>query len=348
MKQRLFIHGLIVLMSWQVTQAAPPPNDNFASRLRATGENVTVTGSSAEATTEPGEPALFHGLGATLWWSYTAPKDGKLRITGHAPGDELFPNPRVDARLFTGNTLETLQDFDPFGFSFNRAVEFETRAGMEYQILTDTIVSAPFIGYRGPVSLHFEYLPTPANDDFTNRITLAGEAFHVRGTTESATVQAGEKATSSGGNEHTVWYEWRAPASGPVYLHVTQEEGNAHAVAVFTNEPVDNVEFLLPVGMNGCCSFPARAGELYYLRVGTGAAATSQFQLALSLNGRPVIVGPTLTWSGITFSVYGQPDAVYQVESSTNLLDWLPLSTGGWVDQSEPTRFRFYRAVRSQ
>lgn len=347
MNRKALFLGLVLSLAWQVTQAAPPPNDDFASRLRVTGDNVTVTESSAEATVEPGEPGLFHGLGVTLWWSYTAPRNGRLRISLSAPGDELFPNPRIDARLFTGETLETLRSFDPFGFLINRPVTFETRVGEVFQILTDTVVDAPHIGYRGVVSLHFEYLPAPVNDAFENRIALAGDALHVRGTTESATVQLGERVVSNGANEHTVWYEWRAPAWGEVYLHIVPAQGNAHTVAVFTNESANaTVEFLLPVGMNGCCRFPAREGETYYLRVATTEGDTSPFELALSQGGRPVIVGPTFTHFGITFSVYGQPDASYRVESSTNLLDWLPLSTGAYVDQSERTPFRFYRAVR--
>lgn len=60
--------------------AAPPVNDNFAARIVLTGTAVTTTGTNVDATSEPGEN-LRNGLfDATVWWSWTAPASGWVRV----------------------------------------------------------------------------------------------------------------------------------------------------------------------------------------------------------------------------------------------------------------------------
>ncbi len=59
-----------------------PPNDNFADRIVLTGSNVTTTGSNQYATPELGEPSHGGwGAGESVWWSWTAPTDGRLQVS---------------------------------------------------------------------------------------------------------------------------------------------------------------------------------------------------------------------------------------------------------------------------
>ena len=331
--------------------AAPPPNDHFATRMRFISERVSVTANSAEATREEGEPELFHGLGVTLWWGFTAPKTGKVRVTGIV-GDAMWPNPDVRARLFTGESLETLSDYNPWGFSLSsdgsQTAEFEAIAGIEYQIMTDTIVPAPHIGYRGPVTLSFEYLPTPTNDAFANRVTVTGNAALVSGTTEGGTREASEPRPEKGYDEHTVWYSWTPEASGRADFIFTPRFGSeGKRLVVYTNNTLAN---LVPVVLDDCCSytlnsFSVTGGQTYHLAVSSPFNETAPFEFALSLNARPVLTVPTFTHFGIVVDVFGQSDRAYRVESSTNLVNWTPLSSGGYVDESAPAPRRFYRAV---
>lgn len=319
--------------------------------MRFISERVTVTASSTEATREEGEPELFHGLGVTLWWGFTAPKTGKLRVTGIV-GDAMWPDPDVRARLFTGESLETLVDYNPWGFLLSsdgsRTAEFEVVAGMEYQIMTDTIVPAPHIGYRGPVTLSFEYLPTPANDAFANRVTVTGDAALVSGTTEGATRETGEPRPEKGFDEHTVWYSWTPESSGRAdFVFTPKFSSEGKRLVVYTNNTLAN---LVPVVLEDCCSytrnsFSVTSGQTYHLAVSSPFNETAPFEFALSLNARPVLTVPTITHFGIVVDVFGQSDRTYRVESSTNLVNWTPLSSGGYVDDATPAPQRFYRAV---
>lgn len=342
------VHIVLLMILLTPAQGSSLTNDFFSGRIRFSGDKVTVTSTSAEATREEGEPWLFHGLGVTLWWGYTAPKNGKVRVTGIV-GDELWPNPDVRARLFTGESLETLVDYSPWGFLLSsdgsRTAEFEVVAGAEYQIMTDTIVPAPHIGYRGPVTLSFEYLPTPTNDAFVNRTILNGEALLVLGTTEGATRETGEPRPEKGYDEHTVWYTWTPEASGRVDFALLE---NANRVTVYTN---DTLITLAPVVLEVCCNFTrnnfdAVGGQTYHLAVSSPFNETAPFKFSLSLNGSPVVSLPAFRHYGVEVYVHGRSDWMYRVESSTNLVNWTPLSSGGYVDELPTAPMRFYRAVK--
>lgn len=348
MKAYTNVAGASLLAISGALAVEPPTNDSFANRLRFTGENVSVTANSAGATREADEPDLFHGLGVTLWWAFTAPKNGKVRLTGTV-GDELYPNPDVRGRMFTGDSLARLQDYWPAGFlcsaDGSRSVTFEVVAGQEYEFLTDTVVPSPFIGYRGPVTLHVEYLAAPANDAFANRLVLHGEAVLAPGGNEGATREPGEPEPFNSHGQHTVWYEWTSPGYGMVEARIVAESPANFRVSVYTNAPL---ETLAPVGTGGNSSFLGHEQDRFYLSVSSPFNASGPFQLALSFRGRPVLGKPDIGiigFSGITVPVYGASDGVYRVETSTNLVHWEPLGSGGYVDQSPLVPMRFYRAV---
>ncbi len=60
-----------------------PANDNFQNRTQISGRNVTVSGSNINATREPSEPdhAYFVTGHQSVWWTWTAPADGRLTLT---------------------------------------------------------------------------------------------------------------------------------------------------------------------------------------------------------------------------------------------------------------------------
>ena len=57
-----------------------PFNDDFAERSKLAGESVVARASSAGATAENGEPAIPGGGGASVWWTWTAPRSGQAMV----------------------------------------------------------------------------------------------------------------------------------------------------------------------------------------------------------------------------------------------------------------------------
>src|SRR6266540_2849244 len=79
-----------------------PDNDNFATRFVLVGTNVTAGGSNAGATEEPGEPDPSLLGEKSVWWTWTAPRDGGLTLTTTGSDFDTM------LTLFTGNSLTNL------------------------------------------------------------------------------------------------------------------------------------------------------------------------------------------------------------------------------------------------
>lgn len=81
-------------------------NDDFADRLQLSGRSHTIRSSNQQASREPGEPA---GLNQTLWWEWTAPGKGFVRISVVPEGE----GSRNQVSVFSGETLAALQLLSP-------------------------------------------------------------------------------------------------------------------------------------------------------------------------------------------------------------------------------------------
>jgi hypothetical protein len=68
------------------------PNDSFTTRISVAGELFTVTGSNTLATVEIGEPSHDPAnLSGSVWWTWTAPRDGVTTLHGFAVGPRTIP-----------------------------------------------------------------------------------------------------------------------------------------------------------------------------------------------------------------------------------------------------------------
>ncbi len=112
----------------------PLANDNFANRFEL-GTPASVTGSNVGATTEPGEPTssgFFTRWGATLWWRWTAPISGPVRI------DTLGSSFNTGLGVWTGSAvnapLVSVAMNDNAPGTQASLVTFNAQQGVEYQI----------------------------------------------------------------------------------------------------------------------------------------------------------------------------------------------------------------------
>src|SRR5437870_4758652 len=64
-----------------------PINDNFANRTQLSGVSAVTNGTNVDATKEPGEPDHAGNIGGkSVWWSWTAPFSGIVRIKTDGSG----------------------------------------------------------------------------------------------------------------------------------------------------------------------------------------------------------------------------------------------------------------------
>lgn len=131
--------------------AAPPANDAFANRLDVTGLSL-ISGTTVEATKEPGEPN--HGLnpgGRSVWYSWTAPATGQvsLLLTNHS-----F-SPLIG--VYTGTSVNALTTWS---FSANtNTLSFPVIAATTYQLAIDGTSGGSF-------TLNISPVVTPPPNDF--------------------------------------------------------------------------------------------------------------------------------------------------------------------------------------
>lgn len=113
----------------------------------------------------------------------------------------------------------------------------------------------------------------PANDNFANAATLAGNTPVVGGYSDGATTEAGEP----GSPNQSLWYQWTASANGVAAVAL----GDAgHSFNIFTGTTLGN---LAPVSYLTGTTFAAVSGTTYFVQVNAAASATSP-NFVLSLN----------------------------------------------------------------
>ena len=152
-----------------------PANDDFARAITLIGTNLSWSGNTYYATMEPGEPSHPAGHdGSTVWYHWTAPANGVVRIAIPTGGG-------VALTVFRGDSLTNLalvaanpeqDDFSAMMTPLQPLLHFATRTGETYTIQVSSrwwgvmIMSAtrpcapPWIpGY--PFAMNLEFVPQP-------------------------------------------------------------------------------------------------------------------------------------------------------------------------------------------
>ncbi|MDB6026257.1 MAG: hypothetical protein JWM68_2480 [Verrucomicrobiales bacterium] len=126
---------------------------------------------------------------------------------------------------------------------------------------------------------HAASAQVPYNDDFTNRVSLSGTNATDVGSNVGATSEPGETSLGLDAAGKTIWWTWRATASGTTTIW--QQTGSVpHLVGVCTGDSVSNL-IVLATGTN--VSFTALAGETYCIAVDGFAGAPSEGSIRLRL-----------------------------------------------------------------
>ena len=149
-----------VVIGFRVAQSVYyPENDDFADSYVLDGIDEMDWAYSTGATAEDAEPNHYgEPASASLWWSWTAPVDGLVRVTTFGSNFDTVLG------VYTGEELETLDSVvanDDSGESLRSALVFEAEAGTTYHIAVDG-----YEGEQGSVELSLEVLSlNPQGDE---------------------------------------------------------------------------------------------------------------------------------------------------------------------------------------
>lgn len=278
--------------SFQFVLRAQPPNADFADAVALLGTSGSATEVNFFAGAEGGEPAHAGSPAAnSAWYSFTSAGTGTISIDACG---SLFDT-RV--AVYTGNAVNALtpvaSNDDSAGCGFGGTasrVEFPATAGQTYRIAVDG-KTASDVG-----QFHLDVAGPPANDLFAGPEDLGSTvATETSGDSSHAGLEPSEPAISGDPAEHSVWYRWMAPQSGPVRIDTCGSDYDT-VLAAYTGTSLgalsevasNDDDTALPTCDNGdsLVSFTATEGQTYRIAV-DGKAGASGF-VHLSLVAKPL------------------------------------------------------------
>ena len=267
-----------------------PPNDDFADAETIPAIPATREGHMRGAGIQPGEPGgSTDPIYGSLWWRWTAPTSGLVRVVGHN-----------SVRLLQGEQLANLQlvagGYGTFDF---RAVRGRT---YYVQVLGDQTREFIF-------SLSWAAL----NDDFADRIELTGTDVTFEAENGGATLEPGEPNPGQWGGGKSLWWSWTAPANGTLVL-TRSNTFETTLVAIFHGNRLNKLQLLyVDPTADSPVRLPVQANVTYQIAIHSpiNLAAALPVQLRLRFaedspndaftNAIP-LVGEQVTFSGANYN----------------------------------------------
>ncbi len=302
-------------------------SDAFSSRTVLIGTNVTAAGTNTVATIEQGEPQNAGVAGGkSVWWSWTAPKSGSFSVSTRGSSFD------TTLGIYTGSAVSSLvavaSNDDESGSIFTSRVTFSAIAGTAYQISVDG-----YKGASGQISLAITSNNVP-NDNFANRIPLAGSSLTVTGSNLGASLETGEPKNAGVIGGKSVWWSWTAPAAGLVSISTVGSAFDT-TLGVYIGS---TLTALAPVASNddesgsiltSRLSFTAIAGQVYQISVDGYKGASGQISLAITSNSN---LARSIMVAGSTIAVVGSNSATSSVLKERKTEDVTRRDkAGGWT-----------------
>ena len=196
-------------------QAAAPGNDDFAEpETIAVGS--LVIGTTAEATREGSEPELGYGeAGGTVWYELRPARTGTISVSACGSSSDHHLGAFSGSSISDLTTLSTgLHDNCPersgerFGGS---GMNFSATAGTGYRIAVGAFEREDEGRFQLVIAEVREY----ENDDFSSAAPIRRRVVQ---NNEVATAERGEPRHTGIRATRSLWYRFRAPASGTFQL----------------------------------------------------------------------------------------------------------------------------------
>jgi hypothetical protein len=232
-----FLLALLLCASSSAVMAQPA-NDNFANRAAIIGTNAGISGSIAGATFQTGEPFILAvSSGQTAWWTWTAPSNGVVQLSAAASGFAPLLAVYTGANLATlslvaSNNYVSCYQYCGCHMLVRDRTTFHVRGGQVYQIAVDAAIHTDAlyqdsswvtnVSAGGPVNLQLQFALAPKNDNFEQRSALYGARLRIPTSNTGASKQLNEPDHLGNTGGSSLWYSWRAPASGRVTLSANQ------------------------------------------------------------------------------------------------------------------------------
>ncbi len=180
----LFLGLTLSVAGFTPALAAAPGNDNFdfatAIGTLPFSDSLDIT----EATTELGEPGCF--TSQTAWYSFTPTANAV--VTVDTQGSD-FSDTTLDVYQSIGSGIGNLNLLNCA--SFGGSYTFNAQVGTTYYLQ-----AGKYFGGVGTVRVNVQEIPPPANDNFSNAISIGHLPYSTNFDTTAATFENGEPVPS--------------------------------------------------------------------------------------------------------------------------------------------------------
>jgi N-acetylneuraminic acid mutarotase len=234
--------------------------DDFGCRETISGDNASVAANNVGATKETGEPS--HGGdagGHSLWWDWVAPYSGGVTLT--TAGSDFV----TTLGVYTGTNVVTLTNVASDGRgSVPGSVTFAATGGVDYKIAVDG-----YGGATGNILLTLTLRAQPANDNFSNRISIATGSV-IAAQNQGATVEPGETNHAGIVGGKSVWWSWTAPSNCSALVNTEGSDFDT-VVGVYTGNSLAGLVLVGAsddyAGVTSLAGFQATVGVTYQIAV---------------------------------------------------------------------------------
>jgi hypothetical protein len=248
----------------------PPANDDFADAETLTGISDSASGDNTGATDEAGE-RVHGGAHASVWYSWTAPSRGTLRVDVCDADFDTF------LAVYTGSAANALTTRGKAACLLYLSVS----QGTTYRIAVDGFVDGYVLTLpRGSFALALDLLTPPANDHFADADPLVGPSAVASGDNTNASHEQDEGRHNSSNGDASVWYVWTASSDVTVQVDVCDSDFDT-TVAVYVGPSVRYPDWV--AGAPCRVFFEAVAGTTYKIAVDGDSGDRGVFRLALDV-----------------------------------------------------------------
>ena len=292
--------------------------DQFAGRVLITGQTNTVTAHNFGATTEVGEP-VHAGVpsGASVWWSWTAPQSGLVRLDTAGSTNALGEVLDTVLAVYLGFSLNGLSQVAANNDEIPEVLRsskllFRAVAGATYRIAVAGRRDTNGTVAIGNITLNLAQAPN--NDFFANALVFPPGVTRVYDNNVGATTEAGEPPHAGNLGGKSVWWSWVAPGNG-TYALDTVGSAIDTVLAVYVGTTLGSLTVVgeddnRSDGGASLVKFSAVGGVTYHFAVDgySGSNGVSAGDIVLNLNPALVLnddFAERLTLSGQTNQVSG-------------------------------------------
>ncbi|GAA3658347.1 hypothetical protein GCM10022267_50660 [Lentzea roselyniae] len=239
-----------------VAQAAPPDNDDFATSTVISSLPFVTEQNLAEATKAVDDPVGCGGDGYanSVWFSYTAPESGLLRLLTDGSDRDLM------VTTYTGERNDLKQVWDPFydGCTVERTkpVTFPATAGTTYHFMVSG-KSSPV----GTLKLAVDRIAPLANDRFADAQPVSLPFSAPNPDYTRASYEPDEPGACGAQGLPSIWYSYTA-AQTQSLVAMIDSWGSAPELGVYEGTSLAGLTAL------GCVSRTDYSGEAFRLEVG--------------------------------------------------------------------------------